>query len=178
MRLQLPFLVLALVASQFAFAHGNEKHTPSAMKPGRDSSAAQLTVDPAAAEAIAVVERFSAALGSGDLPAATAELDPAVLILESGGAEHSRDEYLGGHAKSDAEFLKNAQVTLKRRTAQAAGDLAWVGSESEIHAMKGADMLMISSSETMVLRKTAKGWKIVHIHWSSRKAAPTAAHSS
>ena len=173
MSMEIRTLALALaftLASPPAWAHGNQKHPSASVTPGRDSSTARLSVDPAAAEAVAVVERFSAALSAGDVTAATAELDPSVLILESGGAEHSRDEYLAGHAKSDAEFLKSAHVTLKRRTAQSTGDLAWVGSESEIHAMKGAGMLMISSSETMVLRRTAQGWKIVHIHWSSRKA--------
>jgi hypothetical protein len=29
-------------------------------------------------------------------------------------------------------------------------------------------MLMISSTETAILRKTVQGWKIVHLHWSSR----------
>jgi hypothetical protein len=29
-------------------------------------------------------------------------------------------------------------------------------------------MLMISSTETAILRKTGAGWKIVHLHWSSR----------
>lgn len=174
MRLHLSLLLLTLLASPVVFSHGNEKHSATAMKPGRDSTSAQLDIDVAANDAVATVERFSTALAAGDLTAATAELDPSVLILESGGAEHSRDEYLAGHAKSDAEFLKAAHVTLRRRTAHAAGELAWVGSESEIHVMKGADMLMISSSETMVVRKTTEGWKIVHIHWSSRKAAPPA----
>ena len=91
-----------------------------------------------------------------------------MLILESGGAERTRDEYLGGHAKHDAEFLKTAHITLQRRIAEASGDLVWVGSESEIHASRGDKMLMISSTETAVLRKTAQGWKIVHLHWSSR----------
>lgn len=172
MKLHLPLLLVALLASPAVFGHGNEKHAATAMKPGRDSTSAQLDVDAAANDAVATVERFSTALATGDLTAATAELDPSVLILESGGAEHSRDEYLAGHAKSDADFLKAAHVTLRRRTAHAIGDLAWVGSESEIHVMKGAEMLMISSSETMVVRKTTEGWKIVHIHWSSRKATP------
>jgi ketosteroid isomerase-like protein len=120
---------------------------------------------------VATVERFSSALAAGDLGKASAELDPGVVILESGGAERSRDEYLGGHAKSDADFLKTAMMTLKRRSAQSSGDLAWVASESQIHAMKGEEMLMIDSTETMVLRKSAEGWKIVHIHWSSRRAS-------
>jgi len=162
-------LALILVVP-VAFAHGDEKHPPAAMTTGRSVAQAEQSIAPAAADAVAAVERFSTALATGKLDAAGAELDPAVLILESGSVERSRDEYLGGHAKSDASFLKSAQITLKRRTAHASGDIAWVGSESQIHAMKGEQMLMIDSTETMVLRKADQAWKIVHIHWSSRSA--------
>ena len=169
MKTQLLILALAsILATPVALAHGDEKHDMPAIQVGRDSANAELSVSPEAADAVGVLERFSAALSAGDLDAAAADLDPAVLILESGGAERTRDEYLGGHAKHDAEFLKSARITLKRRTANASGDLAWVGSESEIHASKEDKMLMISSTETAVLRKTAQGWKIVHLHWSSR----------
>lgn len=172
MKLRLTSLALALtLATPLAWSHGKEKHETMQMAPGRDTANAEVAVPPAAADAVAAVERFATALSAGDLGKAGAELDPAVLILESGGAERSRDEYLGGHAKHDAEFLKGAHIALKRRTAHSAGDLAWVASESEMHAMKGEEMLMISSTETMVLRKTGQGWKIVHIHWSSRRAA-------
>jgi hypothetical protein len=171
MKTQLLILALAsILATPVALAHGDEKHDMPAMQAGRDSANAELSVAPSAADAVAAVERFSAALGAGELDKAGAELDPKVIILESGGAERSRDEYLGGHAKSDAQFLKAAMVTLKRRNADASGELAWVASESAIHAMKGDDMLMIDSTETMVLRKSGDGWKIVHIHWSSRRA--------
>lgn len=162
-------LALALaLAAPVAWAHGNEKHPPAQVAAGRETAGAEQHIPPEAGEAIAALDRFSSALSAGDLDRVGAELDPAVLILESGGAERTRDEYLGGHAKHDAEFLKTAHITLKRRTAQASGDLVWVGSESEIHASKDDKMMMISSTETAVLRKTAQGWKIVHIHWSSR----------
>ncbi len=87
--------------------------------------------------AAAVVDRFFAALSSGDLAQAGAQLDPTVIILESGGAEHSAAEYLGGHAKGDAQFLKDAHHVLNRRTARATGDVAWVASESELHVREG-----------------------------------------
>lgn len=148
-----------------AFAHGEEKHP----KTGRDGSSATLSVSPDAADAVAALERFSTALSAGNLEAAGAELDPSVLILESGGAERSSAEYLGGHAKSDAAFLKGAHVTLKRRTAHAVADLAWVGSESEIHATKDGKPMAVASTESAVLKKTTDGWKIVHLHWSSRR---------
>jgi ketosteroid isomerase-like protein len=124
---------------------------------------------PAAAQAAAAtVDRFFAALSAGDLGAAAAELDPEVIILESGGAEYSAAEYLGGHAKHDAEFLGTAQQKPGRRTARASGDLAWVASESELQAQDDGRPVTILSTETMVLRATDAGWKIVHIHWSSR----------
>jgi len=171
MNLRLISLALAMTfVAPLAWSHGDEEHEPATLSAGRDTADATVNIAPAAAEAVAAVERFAVALSSGDLTLVGAELDPGVLILESGGVERSRDEYLAGHAKSDAKFLKQARVTLMRRTAQSSGDLAWVGSESEIHAMKGEEMLMISSTETMVLRKTDQGWKIVHIHWSSRRA--------
>ncbi len=169
MTFRLTSLALALLlAAASVWAHGDEKHEASKVQAGRETAGAELSIAPAATEAVAVLERFSAALSAADLDAVAAELDPAVLILESGSAERTRDEYLGGHAKHDAEFLKAAHVGLKRRTAHASGDLVWVGSESEIHATRDDKMLMISSTETAVLSKTAQGWKIVHLHWSSR----------
>lgn len=169
MNLRITSLALALAfTASSAWAHGNEKHGSSQVEAGRETASAVQDIVPEATDAVAALERFSAALSAGDLDAVGAELDAAVLILESGGVERSRDEYLGGHAKHDAEFLKAAHITLKRRSAKASGDLVWVASESEIHASKDDKMLMISSTETAVLRKTAQGWKIVHIHWSSR----------
>ena len=128
----------------------------------------QLDVPEAAQAAAATVDRFFAALSAGDLDRAGAELDPDVIILESGSAEHSAAEYLGGHAKNDAEFLKTAQQKLARRTARVSGDLAWVASESDLHAQQDGKPMTIASAETMVLRSTNTGWKILHIHWSSR----------
>lgn len=167
MILRMTSLALTLtLAAPVAWAH--ENHKAASVEAGRETAGAEQSIAPEAADAVAVLERFTAALSAGDLDGVAADLDPAVLILESGGAERTRDEYLGGHAKHDAEFLKAAHIMLKRRMAQASGDLVWVGSESEIHASKDDKTLTISSTETAILRRTAQGWKIVHLHWSSR----------
>lgn len=50
------------------------------------------------------------------------------------------------------------------------GDIAWVGTESTVSHDKAGKSAASLSTETMVLGKTAQGWKIVHIHWSSRPA--------
>jgi ketosteroid isomerase-like protein len=147
----------------------------SALATAHESSP-MLDVPDSARAAAAAVDRFFAALSSGDLPQAGALLDPAVIILESGGAEHSAAEYLGGHAQGDAQFLKGAHHVLNRRTARATGDVAWVASESELHVEKDGKPSTIASAETMVLRSGKDGWKIVHIHWSSRVKKPGDSH--
>lgn len=128
----------------------------------------QIDVPEEARAAAATVDRFFAALSAGDLTRAGAELDPQVVILESGGGEYSAAEYIEGHAKHDAEFLKTAHHKPGRRTARVSGELAWIASESELHVQKDGKPAVTLSAETMVVRSTDSGWKIVHVHWSSR----------
>lgn len=151
-------LAASLAASGAAMAH-SQASTPDA-----PTSAADVATAPAEA----VVDQFSTALQAGDLDTAGGLLAEDVLILESGGAERSRAEYLQHHAISDAEFLKTAHVQRLRRTARVEGGIAWIGTESEIHTTDDGQPLALLSTETMVLRETPAGWRIVHIHWSSR----------
>ena len=132
------------------------------------AEAGAVDVPEEAKAAVAIVDRFFDSLSSGNLNQAAGLLDPGVVILESGGAEHSAAEYLENHAKADAEYLKGARQTLKRRTARIAGNIAWVATESELETLKESKSVVAAATETMVLRSTDSGWKIVHIHWSSR----------
>lgn len=149
-------LTLALLLAAPAIAHESK----TAPTPGNG-------ISPKAQPAVKVIEQFSKALASGDVALAGIYLAEDVLVLESGGAERSREEYLGGHANHDAEFLKTAKVKVLSRTARVDGNFAWVGSESEVQTNNGQGASQLST-ETMVLKQTAKGWQIVHIHWSSR----------
>lgn len=125
-------------------------------------------VPPEAQAAVAAVEAFGRALGHGDLKIAGDLLDSEVLILETGGAERSREEYLGHHAISDAAFLKGTHSQLTHRRARLHGELAWVGTESQLHASKDGKPVTLLTTETMILKRTGADWRIVHIHWSSR----------
>lgn len=163
-RMKLPLLTfLSLAVFSFipgmALAHGPEAHA---------KTASSSLIDDRAKPAIEVIEQFSAALRAGDLERAGKQLADDVLILESGGAENSREEYLGGHAIQDAAFLKESHVVVTRRAARVEGPLAWVGTESELHTTKEGKPVTLLSTETMVLKQAATGWRIVHIHWSSR----------
>jgi hypothetical protein len=167
--------VIALSLCALAVTNSTQAQTmsekqPHAHAPEEASAKAGPIVDlaPGTEAAVSAAERFGAALKAGDMTAATALLDPQVLILESGGAERSREEYLGHHAISDAAFLKDTHSQLLRRSARRDGDTVWIGSESELHARKDGKPLTLSSTETMILRQAGSDWRIVHIHWSSR----------
>ena len=75
---------------------------------------------------------------------------------------------MSDHAVADARFLRGAHVQLTRRIARAGGDMAWVATESTIHA-HGDKPASLLSSETMVLERKGNAWRIVQIHWSSQE---------
>jgi mono/diheme cytochrome c family protein/ketosteroid isomerase-like protein len=139
--------------------HGEAEHHAASPAPALSGEAA---------DAEAVVDRFSTALAQGRTQEAAALLETDVLILESGGAEKSREEYASHHLQADAEFLATATVKRLSRTGKVSGDFAWIATEAQIttRGEKPADIL---STETMLLRRTPQGWRIAHIHWSSHR---------
>ncbi len=138
--------------------HGADGHAP-------EQTSVQLP--PGALNAAEAVDSFQKRLAQGDLNGAAQLLDPSVLIYESGGAEKSRNEYASHHLKSDAEFLKDAEVRQLSRTGDAVGDFAWVATESELKTTSPKPIDLIST-ETMVLQRGPDGWRVKHVHWSSR----------
>lgn len=158
------FIAAGLLVGLMALPPRASAHEPKV----HASAAPTQEIAEQAKPAVAVVDQFSIALKAGDLKRAGGFLAADVLILESGEAETSREEYLGGHALFDAAFLKQARIDVKRRTARVEGSFAWVGTESELHASTDGKPMTLLSTETMVLKKTPSGWRIVHIHWSSR----------
>ena len=61
---------------------------------------------------------------------------------------------------------------MTRRSGGASGELAWVASEGRTQGRyKDRDIDRVTT-ETMILRRVSGAWKIVHVHWSSRAAAP------
>jgi len=147
-------------------AHSHDHSAAPSPVPGTDTAG----MSPAATTAAATVDAFQGALATGDLERARQLLDPEVRIFESGGIERSAEEYASHHLKSDAAFLNGADVTLRSRSGNVAGDLAWIASESAITRNVDGKQQSIVSTETMILRDTPEGWRITHIHWSSRPA--------
>jgi ketosteroid isomerase-like protein len=117
----------------------------------------------------ACVDRFHAALEAGDRPGALAELAPEVVIFEQGGAELSRQEYAAHHLEDDVSYLRATETRIVDRRTGGDGGTAWVLTRSETTGTFEGKPVATSGTETMVLERRPEGWRIVHVHWSSRR---------
>jgi ketosteroid isomerase-like protein len=117
----------------------------------------------------AIVDAFHTALSVGDSALALSLLSPDVVIFESGGAEMSRAEYRSHHLGADIEFaMAMVREISDRRVVEREG-VAVVLTRSTARGTFRERELDVAGVETMVLSPTDDGWKISHIHWSSRR---------
>ena len=117
----------------------------------------------------AALDQLHLAVTTADRAAATALLAADVQIFESGFVERSRDEYLAQHFAADAAFAKGVTRKVTRHTEQVAGTMALVMEETETAGSYDGKPVKLIGTETTVLRLEGGTWRIVHIHWSSRK---------
>jgi ketosteroid isomerase-like protein len=92
-----------------------------------------------------------------------------VKVFESGFVERSRDEYLKDHFDVDAKSAKAVTRKVTSHSEKTAGSLAFILEETETHGSDEGRPVKLIGTETAVLRLENGNWRIVHIHWSSRK---------
>lgn len=146
-------------------------YAPMAFAQTPENGSTVAALSPAASEAAKVVDAFHAALAGQDTAAAAALLSDSALIFEAGYVERSKAEYASHHLGADAAYASVVPTSVVKRSGFAERDVAWIASETRTtgtYKDKPVDRL---STESMVLKKEASGWQIVHIHWSSRAAS-------
>jgi ketosteroid isomerase-like protein len=130
-------------------------------------SAATATADENANVASAV-EAFHNALAHGDGKAAMKLLAPDAVILESGSAE-TRAEYESHHLPEDIQFAQAVHNNRSDVRVQIDGNTAWLTSRGVAEGTFEGKPVNSVGVELVVLTKTAGGWQIRAIHWSSHK---------
>ncbi len=120
-----------------------------------------------AAGVAAVIAEFDRALAQGDGQRVLELMDEDAMVFESGHVEQRRDDYAQTHLPADLRFAAGVRRTVLRRDAQLMPALAVVLTQARIDGSFENRAVSLDSTETMVLRQDAEGWKIVHIHWSS-----------
>ena len=113
------------------------------------------------------IDGFKTALQSGDGEAAMATLHAEARIFEGGHAE-TRDQYESGHLRGDMTFAAAVSSTTTWDDLSIRGDVAVYLREYNTTGTFRDREIDSHGTETMVLRKTEIGWKIWHVHWSSR----------
>jgi hypothetical protein len=111
------------------------------------------------------------ALATGQLEAARQLMSPEATVVANGQVLGNRDGYIDGAAKGDVAALRTVERVLVHRNAQIGDDTGWVLSEKRVRAAGKPDGPSEAVIETMLLARTSAGWKITHIHWSTRKAS-------
>lgn len=131
----------------------------------RAADAAQTAQAPDTPEAAA--RAFHAALASQDETQVRALLAENVLILESGGAERSLEQYASHHMMSDMAFLSSVSSETLSQTSEVFGDIAWVATETALRGNFNEREIAVKSQESLVLQRAGEGWVIEHVHWSN-----------
>ncbi len=143
---------------------GMDHSKMTAMNSGATAAPKSLPIKNAAE---AAVQAFQDALQVGNRSLALQWLAADVHIQEGGHTETSREAYAGEHLQNDIDFLKASRVYPQIRTSNVHGDTATVRSQTRIVGKSGGKPIDILSNEIATVRKTAEGWRIVRIEWSS-----------
>ena len=114
-----------------------------------------------------VVKAFKDALRTGDGEAVLQVLHTDVRIYEGGHAE-TREQYGSGHLDVDIEFLQAVETTTSWERVIPGRDMALYMSEGTASGDFRGRPIDTRNTETLVLVLTDAGWRIRHIHWSSR----------
>ena len=157
--------IVALCLGSAAFLAAAE--LPDTAETERQGSSSDST-------AVAVaVNGFQNALSSGDSAAALELLAQDAVILESGGIE-TRNEYRSHHLAGDVAFARTVKSVRSPLKVAVSGTTAWTTSTSTTQGDYKGRAINSVGAESMVLSKTAAGWRIRQIHWSSRNRRPAA----
>ncbi|MDT8409833.1 MAG: cytochrome c [Wenzhouxiangellaceae bacterium] len=121
-----------------------------------------------AATAEATIEAFHHALAEGRGDDALGYLHPRAVITEGGRVE-TVEHYAGGHIKGDMEFLGQLSIeTIAHEVLAKSETQATISSQSRMRGQIRDQVVDVLSSEAATLVKTDKGWRILHLAWSSR----------
>jgi ketosteroid isomerase-like protein len=152
---------------------GRTIQAQASFAPSQPPATMGSTAQSDSASVVSVIERFHATLTSGDSLGAMALLAPDAVILESGGVE-TRAEYQSHHLQGDISYAKSMKSTRGPIRVSVRGDVAWASSTSTTTGESRGRQVNSVGAELMVLTRTAEGWRISAIHWSSRAQRPPA----
>jgi ketosteroid isomerase-like protein len=136
-----------------------------------DPRTSRIDSHPDSVAVVSAVNQFHDALSKGDSVTALAFLAADALILENGALE-TKNEYRSHHLRGDIQFSRAVKAVRSPIKVIVAGETAWTAGTSATQGEFNGRTINTVGSESMVLSRTAAGWRIRSIHWSSRTRRP------
>ena len=118
------------------------------------------------ADVRAAVERYNAALIAGDLSALKTLLAPDIVLYEHSVRNIGLEDVWENHLRPEVEGFKNTKAAFTDVRVWMDGDVALVTRQYSIQAVMNGKPIDARGNETMGWRRSAKGWQVVHIHYS------------
>ena len=117
-----------------------------------------------------LVVRHAAAVEKGDLASLDSMYSPDldVLIIEGAGVDKGWQRYRDHHLAPELKAAKGLTYRYDNVRVEVAGDLAWSTFDYSLHAVIKGKPLDVAGKGTLILRRGADGWKIVHSHTSGK----------
>jgi len=115
---------------------------------------------------VATANVYRNALMDRNIGTALSLLAPDALFYQSGEEQRSRDEYSAQQLKRDAAELSTYYTDVVNQKSDVQGNLAWVSTRLRLLGKTVEDSAPMFVTETQILRRTATGWQIVHVHRS------------
>ena len=143
----------------------------ASVAPASQARAQQAAHGDDSAAVAGVIAKYQESMAAGDSASSLALLTDDVVILESGRIE-TRAEYRSHHLAGDISFAKATRSQRGPVHVRLQGDVAWASSTSAAQGEMSGRTINSEGAELMVLVRTAQGWKISAIHWSSRQRRP------
>lgn len=118
------------------------------------------------------VDAFHAALRNRDTAAALSMLDRSLVVYEFGVVDPTAEAYAFRHLPLDMDIAAATRWKLLTRRTGGEGDERWVLSTYRVTGRQSDGTPIDQTTlETVILRRTAGLFRIVHFHWSTSDAA-------
>ena len=118
------------------------------------------------------VDAFHAALRNRDTAAALSMLDRSLVVYEFGAVDPTAEAYAFRHLPLDMDIAAATRWKLLTRRTGGEGDERWVLSTYRVTGRQSDGTPIDQTTlETVILRRTAGLFRIVHFHWSTSDAA-------
>lgn len=131
--------------------------TPSGEPPEADTTRVRMLIE-------AVADGFE----SGDLASLDSIYHDSVTVFEGGSVERGWPAYRDEHLAPEIRELSDRRLRFDEVLVRLAGSTAWATGRYTLSATRDGERVSADGLATMVFRKRAGRWRLVHVHMSSR----------